>query len=109
MFRFNNRKDLNDAQRFNLAMSQIGAKRVTYAELTGRDESPRHKATGAGEMQIPLLSPFGTFQFLRRSGLPFLLLGPYNCGFGNLEQRLHPPLKVLQCLGPSLDSGSFME
>jgi transposase-like protein len=53
MFRFNNRKDLNDAQRFNLAMSQIGAKRISYAELTGKDESPRYEATGAGETQIP--------------------------------------------------------
>src|SRR6202049_2425367 len=53
MFRFNNRKDLNDAQRFNLAMSQIGAKRSTYAELTGKDESPRYEATGAGETEVP--------------------------------------------------------
>src|SRR6266478_4289455 len=47
MFRFNNRKDLNDGQRFALAMTQIGAKRLTYAELTGKDESPRQEATGA--------------------------------------------------------------
>ena len=49
MFRFNNRKDLNDGQRFALAMTQIGAKRLTYAELTGKDESPRYEAAGAGE------------------------------------------------------------
>lgn len=49
MFRFNNRKDMNDSQRFALAMSQIGGKRLTYAKLTGRDESPRHEATGARE------------------------------------------------------------
>ena len=53
MFRFNNRKDLNDAQRFNLSMSQIAGKRLTYAELTGKDESPRQKATGTGETEVP--------------------------------------------------------
>ena len=53
MFRFNHRKDMNDGQRFKLAMTQIGAKRLTYAELTGKDESPRYETTGAGEAQIP--------------------------------------------------------
>ena len=52
MFRFNNRKQMNDAQRFNLAMSQIAGKRLTYAELTGKDESPRYEATGAGETEV---------------------------------------------------------
>jgi transposase-like protein len=36
MFRFNNRKDLDDAGRFNLAVSQIVGKRLTYAQLTGK-------------------------------------------------------------------------
>jgi hypothetical protein len=53
MLRFNNRKDLNDAQRFNLAMNQIAGKRLTYAELTGKDESPRQEATGAGGTEVP--------------------------------------------------------
>ena len=40
-FRFNNRKDddgnkLNDADRFNIAMSQVIGKRLTFAELTGK-------------------------------------------------------------------------
>ena len=35
-FRFNNRKNMNDDQRFTLAMSQIGGKRLTYSQLTGR-------------------------------------------------------------------------
>jgi transposase-like protein len=35
-FRFNNRKDMNDAERFGLAVSQITGKRLTYAELTGK-------------------------------------------------------------------------
>jgi transposase-like protein len=36
MFRFNNRKDLDDAGRFDLAVSQILGKRLTFAELTGK-------------------------------------------------------------------------
>ena len=35
-FRFNNRKDMNDADRFTAAMKQIIGKRLTYAELTGK-------------------------------------------------------------------------
>ncbi len=37
MFRYNNRnKDLNDADRFHLAVSQIVGKRLTFAQLTGK-------------------------------------------------------------------------
>ena len=50
-FRYNNRKNLNDGQRFQLAMTQIGGKRLTYSELTGKDESPRHETTGTGQAQ----------------------------------------------------------
>src|SRR5207244_9333898 len=35
-FRYNNRRDMNDADRFSLAVSQIVGKRLTYAELTGK-------------------------------------------------------------------------
>jgi len=35
-FRYNNRKDMSDADRFNLAVSQIVGKRLTYAGLTGK-------------------------------------------------------------------------
>jgi transposase-like protein len=49
MFRFNNRKDMSDSQRFALAMSQIGGKRLTYSALTGKDQSPRHETTGTGK------------------------------------------------------------
>ncbi len=35
-FRYNNRKELKDADRFQLAMSQIVGKRLTYAGLTGK-------------------------------------------------------------------------
>src|SRR6266481_8616774 len=51
-FRYNNRKDLNDGQRFQLAMTQVGGKRLTYSELTGKNESPRHETTGTRETQI---------------------------------------------------------
>ena len=37
MFRFNHRKDMNDAGRFDLAVRQIVGKRLTYAKLTGKD------------------------------------------------------------------------
>jgi transposase-like protein len=36
MFRFNNRKDINDAGRFDLVVSQLVGKRLTFAQLTGK-------------------------------------------------------------------------
>jgi transposase-like protein len=39
MFRFNNRKDLDDAGRFNLTVSQLVGKRLTFIELTGKARS----------------------------------------------------------------------
>jgi len=38
-FRFNNRKDMDDSDRFDLAVRQITGKRLTYAELTGKTEA----------------------------------------------------------------------
>ena len=35
-FRYNNRNEMNDADRFGLAVSQIAGKRLTYAEVTGK-------------------------------------------------------------------------
>jgi transposase-like protein len=35
-FRYNNRKDMNDSERFDLAVRQIVGKRLTYSELTGK-------------------------------------------------------------------------
>jgi transposase-like protein len=58
MFRFNNRKKMTDSQRFALAMSQIGGKRLSYSELTGKNDSPRHETTGAGEAFRPYQFPF---------------------------------------------------
>lgn len=38
VFRYNNRKGINDAGRFKLALSQVAGKRLTHKELTGKDE-----------------------------------------------------------------------
>jgi transposase-like protein len=37
-FRYNNRKDMNDADRFDLAVRQIVGKRLTWDRLTGKEE-----------------------------------------------------------------------
>jgi len=37
VYRFNNRKDMNDAKRFSKLMSQVVGKRLTYADLTGKE------------------------------------------------------------------------
>src|SRR6185437_598165 len=39
-FRYNNRKDITDSERFSLALSQIVGKRLTYSELTGKEGLP---------------------------------------------------------------------
>ena len=39
-FRFNNRKPMNDSNRFTYLMRKIVGKRLTYAELTGKNEQP---------------------------------------------------------------------
>ena len=36
MFRFNNRKNIDDAGRFDMVVSQLVGKRLTFAELTGK-------------------------------------------------------------------------
>lgn len=41
VFRYNNRRNKTDADRFNLAVTQIIGKRLTYAELTGKGEEKR--------------------------------------------------------------------
>jgi transposase-like protein len=39
VFRFNNRKDKKDHERFEIAMSQIGGRRLTYTELTSAGQA----------------------------------------------------------------------
>ena len=56
VFRYNNRKradktPMNDADRFKLAMSYVVGRRLTYSDLTAKDESPRHVPTRTGEAQ----------------------------------------------------------
>jgi transposase-like protein len=54
IFRFNNRSTktnpLNDADRFVIAMSQLAGKRITYAQLTGKDANSYHSPeAGTGQ------------------------------------------------------------
>src|SRR5439155_8619500 len=42
-FRYNHRKDMNDAERFSLAVSQIVGKRLTYKELIGKAAMEKQK------------------------------------------------------------------
>jgi hypothetical protein len=39
VFRFNNRKDMNDADRFDVAVRQIVGKRLTWNTLTGKEDA----------------------------------------------------------------------
>ena len=58
VFRYNNperadKSPMSDADRFKLAMSQVAGRRLTYSDLAGKDESPRHVPTGTGQTQEP--------------------------------------------------------
>jgi len=52
-FRFNHRKDgdrkITDSERVAAVMAQVCGKRLTYSELTGKDQSPRQQTTGTGK------------------------------------------------------------
>jgi transposase-like protein len=49
VFRFNNRLNMTDGQRFDKLMGEIAGKRLTYRELTGKlDELARREETGTG-------------------------------------------------------------
>jgi transposase-like protein len=57
-FRFNTRKNdfgakISDSSRFAEAMSRVGGHRLTYAQLTGKQSSPRHETTGTGTAPEP--------------------------------------------------------
>jgi transposase-like protein len=41
LFRFNNRVNYDDATRFNRLVTQIVGKRLTYADLTGKEDKKR--------------------------------------------------------------------
>jgi hypothetical protein len=42
MFRFNNRVNVTDHQRFNKVMSQVAGRRLTYANLIGTGSATSH-------------------------------------------------------------------
>lgn len=56
-FRYNNRKDMNDGERFTTAMKQIVGKRLTYAELTGKTLEQEPGSQPAPQPE-PLWEPF---------------------------------------------------
>src|SRR5437660_10566526 len=53
VFRFNHRKQgdrkITDSERFAAAMALVAGKRLTYADLTGKSDSPHHQTTRTGE------------------------------------------------------------
>src|SRR6202167_1462428 len=55
VFRYNHRKDgdrkMTDSERFTAVMSQVLNRRLTYADLTGKSDSPHHAPTGTREAQ----------------------------------------------------------
>lgn len=58
VFRFNNRatrdNKLTDADRFALLMMKLAGKRLTYAQLTGKDSNePHHPEAGTGQEEQP--------------------------------------------------------
>jgi len=63
MFRFNHRKNMNDSQRFEAAVRNVFGKRLTYDQLTGKNDSPRHEATGAREAWEQMPKMWDIFHF----------------------------------------------
>ncbi len=44
-YRYNYRKEMDDSDRFNLALSQVSGKRLTYDLLTGKHPDPLNQTT----------------------------------------------------------------
>ncbi len=67
VFRFNNRKDgdrkITAGERFASAMAGLAGRRLTYSELTGKDESPRTQATETGTAEVRYSRFSGAFNF----------------------------------------------
>lgn len=70
-FRYNNRKDMNDSERLDLAVFQIAGSRLTYKELTGH---------GDGE-------PFSLSNLNGSGGCSLLRFGPDRFGFASTFLR----------------------
>jgi transposase-like protein len=53
-FRYNNRNDMNDGDRFSAVITQIAGKRLTYSELTGKvGETAEPTVTGVKPVEQP--------------------------------------------------------
>jgi transposase-like protein len=80
-FRYNNRKDMNDGERFSAVVSQIAGKRLTYTNLTGKVTGGRTDQLGgkvAGNAsRLDLLFRPASF-WVARCSLPILSLTPRN-------------------------------
>jgi len=48
---------MNESQSFELAISQVFGKRLTYHQLTGKNESTHHETTWTGQAQEVPSSP----------------------------------------------------
>ena len=73
MFRYNNRKNLNDAQRFDLAVSQIVGKRITFGQLIGSEieqRPPRHGPLD-GKAEVKRTIRWSAFYLLFFAATPF--------------------------------------
>ncbi|HSY52659.1 MAG TPA: IS1595 family transposase [Thermoanaerobaculia bacterium] len=57
-FRYNNRKDMNDGDRFVTAMAQTVGKRLTYAELTGKTIDDQEGGPKSTQQSEPTWEPF---------------------------------------------------
>jgi len=101
VFRYNNRKTkdnpLTDSDRFALAMSQVGGRRLTYAELTGKDTDsvchPEGRDGARGTVLALLLAGNLASRLLLRSRLC-----RYSCAFGpkNSRSEIHKVLASLR-------------
>ena len=92
-YRYNNRKDMTDAERFEQAMGNVFGKRITFSQLTGNDQfdarqanyAPRtREAEGLRLLPFPLLF------------VPLLCL--HNFRFRHTENSFHRPLEIVSGL-----------
>jgi hypothetical protein len=92
------RKDMNDGQRFKLAILKLAASASLIRNFTGKDESPRHEATGTRETPIPLWSLPRFLFFEAVSFLPSFLALPMAV-FHTLKSAIMPRSKFSSAFG----------
>jgi hypothetical protein len=73
-FRYNTRKEMNDSERFALAVSQITGKRLTYAELTGQTGGSQ-TTTRSGSRVGRRVALSGGFDLPLRPALAWVQIG----------------------------------